>query len=145
MTDKIKYQNISNGPIYEKTKEELENMMKENKDYKIMYKNFELHICCHKNCYWYCGYITKFDKNLKKKFTKKELENYYNIDDITEPHGGFTHPQGFDCAHAGDILLWSDKEIQKDGIYNTWTFKTHLFVESELKKLVDNIIECSDN
>ena len=143
MTYKIKYQNISNGPIYEKTKEELENMMKEYNDYKIMYKNFELHICCPKNCYWYCGYITKFHEKLNKTITNKELENYYNIDDITHLHGGFTYYQGFHCAHAGDILLWPD--IKNDSIYNGWTFKTHLFVESELKKLVDNIIECSDN
>lgn len=78
-----------------------------------MYKNFELHICCPKNCYSYCCYITKFDEKLNKKITNKQLENYYNIDDITHPHGGFTYCQGFHCAHAGDIFLWCDKEIEK--------------------------------
>ena len=44
-------------------KNELEDIIKKNTDYKIMYKNFELQICYPENCYWYCGYITKFDKN----------------------------------------------------------------------------------
>ena len=129
----IPYQNSKNGKVFQRTFRSLSKIVLKNKDYKINHKKFELHIILVSG--YYCGYITKFDLKYKKKFKKNELENLEAIKDIYEIHGGYTHPKGFDCSHLSDIFVGFTKNFKKR------TFKTHIFVESELKKCVNSIIK----
>jgi hypothetical protein len=130
----IPYQNSKKGKIFKIKFEELSKIVKKNKDYKFNYKNFELHIRLTGG--YYCGYITKFDPSIKKKFKKNEINNLEEIKGIYKIHGDYTHPRGFDCGHLKyDIYVGITKN------YTGKTFKTHLFVESELKKTVNSIIK----
>lgn len=132
----IPYQNSSNGKIFKRTFKNLSRIVLKNKDYKINYKNFELHILLVSG--YYCGYITKFDNKIKKKFNENELENLEEIGGIYNIYGGYTHSKGFNCAHLFDIFVGFTKNFNKK------TFKTHLFVESELKKCVNSIIKIAN-
>lgn len=132
----IPYQNSKNGKIYKKTFKNLSKIVLKNKDYKINYKNFELHILLVSG--YYCGYIIKFDFKIKNKFNENELKYLEEIKGIYKIHGGYTHSKGFDCAHLSDIFVGFTKHFNKK------TFKTHLFVESELKKCVNSIIKIAN-
>jgi hypothetical protein len=131
----IPCQNTKNGKIYERSFQEVKEMVLKKKDYKIKYKNFELHIFLQTG--YYSGYITKFDNKLKKYFKKDELNFLSEIEGIYKIHGDFTHSSGFNCAHIDDIFIGFTTK------YNGRTFKTHKFVESELKKTVNSIIKIS--
>ena len=52
-TDLIKYKDKFDGPIYIKTRKKLNYTLKKNQNYRIIYKEFELHIVYYKN--WYCA------------------------------------------------------------------------------------------
>jgi hypothetical protein len=138
MLNVIPYQNAKNGKIYKKNKKELSKIVLKHKNYKIKFKKFKLHIILLSG--YYAGYILDFHKNplVKKYFTKNEIENISKIKGAYKIHGGFTHKEGFDCAHINDIQVGFTKKFKGK------TFKTHKFVESELKKFVNSIIKISN-
>lgn len=140
MKNKIPIQNCVGCKVIYKDESKIIEDVKNNKNYKIKYKGFTLEICVRPG--YYTGYITGFDKKLKKYFTKAEMDNLGEIDDIYQPHGGFTASNGFDCWHSSDINLKNPLEYLKD---QKRTFKTHRFVESELKKIVNSLIKISKN
>ena len=85
----------------------------------------------------YCGYVR--DKNIS--IDCKNLDY--------EPHGGFTDPYGFDCAHHDDIILHNVVNNGKGFPYqptdfsykgDSSSFKTRKYVIKELEKLTDAII-----
>lgn len=138
MSKLIYYQNSKNGKIYKKTKTNLSKIVLAHKNYKIKFKNFKLHIILLTG--YYAGYILDFHKNplVKKYFTKDESVNISKIKGAYKIHGGFTQKEGFDCGHINDIKVGFTKNFKGK------TFKTHKFVESELKKFVNSIIKISN-
>mgnify|MGYP005646717507 CR=1 FL=1 len=137
----IPYQNGKNSKIYKKTNKNLGKIVLKHTNYKIKFKNFKLHIRL-LPLNFYAGYILDFHKNplVKKYFTKYESESISEIKGAYKIYGGFTHPNGFDCGHMNDIKV-GFTQIEN---FKGKTFKTHKFVESELKKFVNSIIKISN-
>lgn len=131
----IPYQNAENGKVFKKTLSELKKVISKHKDYKINYKNFTLRIIYDN---YYCGFIDKYANKVKKYLNPFELRTLVNDSGIYEVHDDFTDPSGVDSEHINDIFL----DITKN--FKGKTFKTHLYIESELKKLVNNIIKISN-
>ena len=82
----------------------------------------------------YCGYV--LDNSIDW--------NEGNLDYI--PHGGLTHPYGFDCAHLGDIVLYNFNGTgfpyePKSMFSEEETFKTRKFVINELDRLTKAILK----
>ena len=130
----IPTQNSNNGKIFYKNLKTINNTIKKYNDYNIVYKNFILHVKF--NNFYYVGYIVKFDNKIKNYFSKDELNNLSKINGLYNIHGSYTHQFGFNCGHENDIKLGYTKKFTKNQ-----TFKTHLFIESELKKTVNSIID----
>lgn len=86
----------------------------------------------------YCGYVRD-----KKCFSI----DFENLD--YEAHGGYTDAYGFDCAHAGDIILINYNALGFPYEPNQgfiWyedisSFKTRKFVIKELEKITNAIIK----
>ena len=132
--------------IREMNKIDVLNQMKEH--YKIDYKGFVLEIKPHHYgpIHYYTGYIVGFPNgiNINHETICDEMG-----DKLYEPHGGFTWAHfGFDCCHIKDFVrlendklsdteLWIEKKYGND---IKKTFKTNKFVERELKRIVDSIL-----
>jgi hypothetical protein len=68
----------------------------------------------------YCGYVL--------------IETDLSLTEIVPPHGGWTAFNGFDCAHLGDFPAFLHG-----------TFKTFEFVEQELFRLTEWIVQNNIN
>lgn len=133
----LKVQDKVNGPI----RYEAYNVLREkllNGDKTFDYKGFTLQILGNKSLGYYCGYI----KSIPKDIVKVDLDNLSSMDIIYQPHGGFTAPDGFDCVHHTDLMVGMIQFNLPDKLRenSSATFKSSLFVESELKNIVDSII-----
>lgn len=135
----IKVQDKVYGPIrYERYDILREQLL--NGDKTFDYKGFTLKISGHKSIGHFCGYVISIPDNI---IEYKWNNNLSEIKGIYQPHGGFTAPNGFDCAHYMDLSVGMmqfnlpDKLKEKSKA----TFKSSYFVESELKNIVDSIIQ----
>jgi len=154
LATKINVRNSRKGKVYKSTIKNVldeiyifrqmfdSNQNNDNKElyeYKFYYKDFK---CSIRFAISYMGYVEEFDKKIKNKFTKKQREDLGSIKNIYVPHGGFTHPIGFDMAHLGDIMILTDgKTINISPLGKNASFKTFDYVKSELKKIVDSLIK----
>lgn len=138
--NKIPIQNARKGKIFHKSVDEIDKDKIKYKNYKLNYKGFTLHIIVGPLGN-YNGYITKFPKKLHSKFSSNERKNLESIKGIYVPHGGYTASTGFDCSHSTDFFYRTDITVQ---IKQAKSWKTHKFVESELKKIVNSLLRIAD-
>ncbi len=138
--DKIPIQNARRGKILYKSVKDIDDEKKKYKKYTLKYKGFTFQIKVGPLGN-YNGYVTKFPKNLYSNFSLKERNNLGSIKGIYVPHGGYTASTGFDCAHSTDFYYHTDLTVQ---IKQAQSWKTHKYVESELKKIVNSLLRIAD-
>jgi hypothetical protein len=132
--NKIPTQNTRNGKIFYKSLKNIDNNIIKYQNYKITYKGFILNIMKENGMCSYNGYILKYPKKFDSILKNKALEE---VKGLYIPHGGFTAHNGFDCCHFDDFMYMNDITKQYKGAIS---WKTHKYVESELKKVVNSII-----
>ena len=138
--NKIPIQNSRKGKILYKSVEDIDEEKKKYKKYTMKYKGFTFHIKVGPLGN-YNGYVTKFPKSLYSKFPLNERNNLESIKGIYVPHGGYTASIGFDCSHSTDFFYRVDITEQ---IKFAKSWKTHKYVESELKKVANSLIRIAD-
>lgn len=136
--NRIPIQNTRNGKIFYKSVKEINEDKKRYNKYNISYEGFVLRIEVGPLGN-YNGYILRFPKNMSKKFTVNEKNNLESIKGIYVPHGGYTDGRGFDCLHFTDFFYNGGNMSKQPKTAKSW--KTHKFVESELKKIVDSLLK----
>lgn len=111
------------------------------------YKDFLCKIKYNGNVF--CGYVKEFPAELVDLFPEGCIVS--DIDNIYEPHGGYTDGTGFDCGHFGDIPYSLSNQCVND-IYRNHTyeqpnssFKDANFVLLEIQKIVDSILVIAEH
>jgi hypothetical protein len=107
----------------------------ENKLYP--YKDFKCKITFNGSVF--CGYVMQFPDDLRDLFPERCVSE---IEDVYQPHGGYTDGSGFDCGHLDDIVVLfnNDFELNVKSHRSTSSFKSPNFVVTELEKIVDSIL-----